>query len=84
MFRGPPLWNILGRQIAGVKDFPYSQVMKSQEGSWNYINLNVFLSDPTRALPGIDMGSIGVQDESERAALIMFLRGQSDKPQPLP
>ncbi len=84
MFRGPPLWNVLGRQIAGAKDFPYSQVMKSQEGSWGYDNLNVFLSDPTRAFPGIDMGSIGVQNVTERADLIMFLRNQSDKPQPLP
>jgi cytochrome c len=83
-FRGPPLWNLLGRDIASVEGFPYSGVLKEQPGEWSYEKLNLFLSDPTRTLPGTDMGSNGVQDESQRADLIMFLRQRGNKPYPLP
>jgi cytochrome c len=84
LFRGPPLWNILGRDIASVANFPYSEVLRQQSGHWDYEKLNVFLSDPARTLPGTDMGSNGVQDEGKRADLIMFLRGRGDRLHPLP
>ena len=83
-FRGPPLWNLLGRDIGSIEGFAYSPVLKELPGRWDYDKLNVFLSDPTRALPGTDMGSNGVQDESQRADLIMFLRQHSDVPYPMP
>jgi cytochrome c len=84
LFRGPPLWNLLGRDIASIVGFAYSKVIREQPGNWDYEKLNVFLSDPARTMPGTDMGSNGIQDEAERADLIMFLRQRADKSYPLP
>ena len=83
-FRGPPLWNIVGRAKATIPDFKYSQVLIERGGDWDYEELNRYLSDPTRVLPGTDMGSNGLQDVKDRADLIVFLRTRSDAPPPLP
>jgi cytochrome c len=84
IFRGPPLWNILGRDIASVRGFNYSPVLKDEPGRWDYEKLNVYLSDPARTIPGNDMGSNGIQNEAERVDLIIFLRQRSDVLFPLP
>ena len=83
-FRGPPLWNVVGRQKATIPDFKYSPALIGRGGAWDYEDLNWFLSDPTRVLPGTDMGSNGLQDVKDRADLISFLRTRSDAPPPLP
>jgi cytochrome c len=84
MFRGPPLWNIVGRDRGAVAHFHYSDAMKGWEGAWTYDDLNLFLSDPASALPGTDMGSNGFQEPGQRADLIAYLRSLSDNPAPLP
>jgi cytochrome c len=83
-FRGPPLWNIIGRRVASIKGFPYSPVLKARGGNWDYESLNLFISDPSRTMPGTDMGSNGLQDATLRADLIAFLRSRSDTPPSLP
>jgi cytochrome c len=82
-FRGPALWNIVGRSVAAINDFKYSPVMTAHGGSWSYEDLNVFISDPSRTLPGTDMGSNGLQEERDRADLIVYLRSRSDAPLPI-
>jgi cytochrome c len=84
IFRGPPLWNIVGRPKALIKDYKYSPAMQAQNGNWSYVELNIFLYDPSRVLPGTDMGSNGVQDDIDRADLIAFLRTRGESPAPLP
>jgi cytochrome c len=81
-FRGPPLWNIVGRRAASIAGFKYSPVMKARGGNWTYEDLNVFLSDPARVLPGTDMGSNGLQQEADRIDLISYLGTRSDNPLP--
>lgn len=83
-FRGPPLWNIVGRAAAAIADFQYSPAMKARSGYWTYEDLNSFISDPSGVLPGMDMGSNGLQKATDRADLIAFLRTRSDMPRPLP
>ncbi len=83
-FRGPPLWGIVGKPKAALDGFKYSPVIMALGGYWTYEDLNKFLSDPSRVLPGTDMGANGYQDESERADLIAYLRTLSDMPIPLP
>jgi len=79
-FRGPPLWNIVGRPVAAMDGFKYSPVMQGRGGKWNFEDLNIFISDPCRTLPGTDMGSNGLQDEADRADLIVYLSMNSDEP----
>jgi len=82
--RGPNLWNVVGRPFASVENFKYSAAMRETGGDWGYEALNVFISDPARAIPGMDMDYHGLPDNAERADLIAYLRMQSDHPLPLP
>jgi cytochrome c len=83
-FRGPTLWNIVARPVASIAGVNYSNAMRLRGGSWSYENLNEYLSDPTRVIPGSDMGSNGLQNENDRIDLISFLRTRAEMPQPLP
>ncbi|MDH3669245.1 MAG: ankyrin repeat domain-containing protein [Paracoccaceae bacterium] len=80
---GPRLWGIVGRPIASL-DYPYSDAMSSQSGSWTFERLNAFLADPMGIVPGTVMNKGYVDDRAERVALIAYLRTLSDDPVPLP
>ena len=54
------------------------------EGNWDYEELNRFIADPMRVLPGTDMEAHGYQKLEDRADLIAYLRTLSDSPEPLP
>lgn len=82
--RGPPLWNIVGRPKASIETWRYSKVLLEAKGNWDYEELNGFISDPMRVMPGTDMEAHGYQKLEERADLISYLRTQSDTPLPLP
>jgi cytochrome c len=64
--------------------FKYSAAMREAGGSWGFEDLNVFLSDPARAMPGTGMDFVGIHDDAERAGVVAFLRTRSDAPVPLP
>ena len=40
---GPPLWGVIGRDIASVEGFTYSEALAGKEGAWDYQNLDAFL-----------------------------------------
>jgi cytochrome c len=81
---GPSLWNVVGRKRGAVGGYRYSAVLRGVGGDWSYENLNIFISDPSRAIPGMDMTFAGIQNDAERANLIAYLRTRSDQPLPLP
>jgi cytochrome c len=81
---GPNLWEIVGRPRAGAEGFSYSDAMKDAGGHWGYEELNVFLADPKGTVPGTKMGFRGVSKPQQRADLIVYLRGLSANPLPLP
>lgn len=73
---GPNLHGVAGRGIASLDDFNYSAAMvdhAAEAGSWSYDELNGFLENPQRWVPGTIMGFAGVKDPQERANLIAFL-----------
>ena len=80
---GPNLYNVLGA-APGAKDFSYSGAMKEKGGQWTYAELDAFLASPRNALPGTKMSFAGLRRAEERAALLLYLRQQSDSPLPLP
>ena len=89
--RGPSLWNIVGQKRGKVPDYKYSAVLRGIGGVWSYENLNIFISDPSRAIPGTDMSlhseanmANEMLTDAERADIIAFLRSRSDNPLPLP
>lgn len=80
---GPNLYNVLGAAPAS-KDFAYSSAMQEKGGQWSFATLDAFLASPRTALPGTKMSYAGLKRAEERAALLLYMRQQSDSPLPLP
>nr|WP_314074933.1 c-type cytochrome [uncultured Roseococcus sp.] len=82
---GPNLYGIVGNHHAHMAGFNYSAGMKSKEGQpWDYEALNAFIAGPARAIPGTRMAYGGLNNVSQRADLIAFLRTLAATPAPLP
>ena len=70
---GPHLYQIIDRQIAAVSDFGYSNPMAALEGQWNTNELNAFLENPKRYLPGTKMTFAGLKKAQDRADVITYM-----------
>jgi cytochrome c len=82
---GPNLWNVVGGPHGHSETFTYSSVMAGMhDKKWSYEELNAFLTSPKTYAPGTKMTFAGLSKPQDRAAVIAFLRGQADSPQPLP
>jgi cytochrome c len=81
---GPPLWGVVGREIASLDDFSYSDALAGKEGEWSYQALDAYLSGPREWAPGTKMAFAGVRKPDDRANLILYLRSLSNEPAPLP
>jgi len=78
---GPGLFNVVGRKAAGVAGFNYTDALTKAGAAgktWTRQELDVFLRDPNKDVPGTAM-PIGVPDAKQRAAVIDYLAGQSGK-----
>jgi cytochrome c len=81
---GPPLWDVVGRDIASLDDFTYSDALAGKDGAWSYQALDQYLSAPREWAPGTKMAFVGVKKPEDRANLILYLRSLSSDPAPLP
>jgi cytochrome c len=81
---GPNLWDTVGKKVATHQGFDYSPAMKAKGGEWSFEALDIYLKNPRAAVPGTKMAFAGINRDSQRADVIMFLRTLADKPQPLP
>jgi cytochrome c len=81
---GPPLWGVVGRAIASLEDFSYSNALAGKEGAWSYQALDEYLSAPREWAPGTKMAFAGVKKPEDRANVILYLRSLSNDPAPLP
>src|SRR5690606_67584 len=84
---GPNLWDVVGRPIASVEGFNYSEALQehaAEAGEWSFAELDAFLAAPRDHVPGTTMTFAGIRDEGQRADLIAYLRSLSNDPVPLP
>lgn len=81
---GPNLWGVIGRPKAAVSGFAYSPALSGLGGAWTYEDLDKFLESPSGFAKGTKMAFAGAKKPEQRAAIIAFLRQQSDSPAPLP
>jgi cytochrome c len=81
---GPNLWGVVGRDVASVEGFSYSEALSSKEGAWDYENLNAFVENPKESAPGTKMSFAGVKSPEDRANVILYLRSLAAEPAPLP
>jgi cytochrome c len=77
---GPGLWNVVGANKGVHAGFTYSAAMASTGTSWTYEALDGFLEKPKSYLPGTKMNFVGIRKESDRAAVIEYLRLASADP----
>ncbi len=82
---GPNLWDLVGRPIGSAVGYKYSDALNSKSGeTWNYDNLDAFLTKPKGWAPGTKMSFAGIKKPGQRADLIAHLRSLSDNPAALP
>lgn len=71
---GPTLYKVVGRKIAGVPGYTYSDAMKAKKGNWTPAALDAYLADPRGNVAGTKMSFPGVKDPVRRAALVNYLK----------
>ena len=81
---GPPLWGVVGRPVASVVGFSYSDSLKSVGGDWTYEKLNEMIANPKGLAPGTRMSFAGEKEATKRADILAYLQTLSDSPTPFP
>jgi cytochrome c len=74
---GPTLKGVVGRKVAAVESYNYSNAMKKkgEEGvTWDEGNLAIYLADPKTFVPGTKMAFAGLKKPTEVADLIAYLK----------
>ena len=81
---GPPLYGVVGRKVASINGFAYSDAIKAKGGEWTMDEINKFITNPKGYVAGTKMGYAGEQSAEKRADIIDYLHTLSDSPEPLP
>lgn len=85
---GPPLFGVLGRDVASSNGFKYSAgagSLSAVTGSWDYAKLDRFIESPKKFASHTGMNFIGLKRQAERINLIAYLRTLTSGEQiPLP
>ena len=81
---GPALYNIIGRNMAGLENYKYSKALIDFGKSWTFDEMNSFLIKPQSYIKGTKMAFAGLKKEKERASIILFMNQYSDNPLSLP
>jgi cytochrome c len=75
---GPNLHGVVGAPHARVAGFNYSAANRAlADKPWGYEELNAFLHNPGRAMPGTRMAFAGIANAEQRANIIAYLRSVS-------
>jgi len=81
---GPNLYGVMGRAHGGSPGFNSSAALKGKPGPWTYEEMNAWLKKPAAYIPGSRMAYAGLNNDKQRADVILYLRSLSATPLPLP
>jgi cytochrome c len=70
---GPSLNGLNGRKAGTVDGFNFSIALRDSGIIWNDVTLNAFLKSPQSFISGTVMPFGGIQNATERAALVCYL-----------
>lgn len=89
--QGPPLYGVLGRDVASVAGFKYSTgpgSLSEIEGAWDYEKLDHFIERPKGFASGTAMNFAGINSRitgmTDRMNLISYIRSMGSESMPLP
>jgi cytochrome c len=69
---GPLHQGVIGRRAGGVADYDYSPALKGARIVWDEANLERWLADPEKLIPGQRMG-YRVEEAADRADIVAYL-----------
>jgi cytochrome c len=69
----PALKGVVGRKVASLSDFQYSDALKAKGGTWTEVALDAFIANPKAYAPGTQM-TAGDADPADRKAIIDYLK----------
>ena len=75
---GPAHKGVYGRRIGQAVGYNYSPALKAATGRWTAENLDKWLNDPEKFLPGQKMG-ISLESVADRANVIEYLKSLSPR-----
>ena len=75
---GPHLVGLVGRDVASVEGFRYSEALQELGGQWTEDRLNEWLEDSKGMAPGNKMAFAGLKDEEDRAAVVAYIESQAN------
>jgi cytochrome c len=70
---GPMHRNVVGRTVASAPGYTYSDALRRQRFRWSPRQLDLWLADPNRLVPGNKMVVRLAPDPRDRADIIAFL-----------
>ena len=75
---GPHLFGIVGRPVASVESYSYSDAMRGYAASeggiaWDHARLAVYLENPRAVVAGTKMAFAGLPKQDQREAVICYL-----------
>lgn len=70
---GPNLAGVIGRKAGTVQGFAYSEPMKASGLTWTREELDRFIENPMKAVPGTKMAFAGIPDAAQRQAVIDYI-----------
>ena len=80
---GPNLWNVVGRPVASIAGFNYTNALKEAGGTWTYERLDAYLRNSQEYIPGTGMLQ-NIRKDNQRADLLAYLGSLSSSPVPFP
>jgi cytochrome c oxidase assembly protein subunit 11 len=75
---GPKLGGVFGRPAGTAPGYDYSTALKNASLTWTAANLNNWLSDPKKFIPGVKM-PVRVPDPIARRDIVAYLQQQSEQ-----
>lgn len=78
---GPTLYHLFGRKAGSVPGYSYSEALRTSSIVWDETTIErLFSLGPQHYTPGTKMPLQSINNPDERAALIAFLKNNTDRP----
>jgi cytochrome c len=71
---GPSLAGIYGTKAGAIPGFEFSDAMKSSGLTWNAANLDRYLENPQKVVPGTIMSFAGIKDAAKRKEVVDYIK----------